>query len=215
MRILLVSVLVWGGLVGAAHAQEDCRSIENDIARLACYDDAFGRGSATTEPSPALSRDDIYLTLQNALRSVYSPPNGLPIVVDSEFLSDQCRLFIGRFSANSQDLTRNLNTIITVDLANLDSVTSGYGGARFQMKRGHTATFNEFSGHVPQMRYDAQRLSMIAGNMFRLFAENGPAGGYQKVEPSVTLEITTPESQVDADTILSGLRDLAAACGAG
>ncbi len=103
--------------------------------------------------------------------------------------------------------------VVTMDVGQLASVGRALDKYRFQMKRGHTLTTNEFWGLEPSMTYDAKALDIIAKNTIFDFTTNGPSGGAMQERPSFDFKMTTKESEIDAPKIVELIEELGASCG--
>ncbi len=76
-------------VVSQAHASQgqECISIENDIARLACFDKAFATVEAKSERTP----EEVFAELSPALTSTYIRSHGRTVVVKAAFDPGNCR----------------------------------------------------------------------------------------------------------------------------
>jgi hypothetical protein len=211
MRSLLFSCL----LVlcsSAAWAQAECVGIENDIARLACFDEAFADGAPSSQDVPDLLPVEAFMNFASLVRSFSEQSNGLPVVIDTEFDDATCRLAIGRSEAGNLSRSMRDITALVFDASRVAAFGQGYQGLNVQMQRGQDLMYlfhRETTGY-----WDSPSLAQDMANYMPWLLSDVDFGNNAAAEflPSAAIEMITAESNVDQDQIMAALGTLIDAC---
>lgn len=196
-----------------AFAQEECVEIENDIARLQCFDQAYeGEASAN-----AMSPEIAFSKFSEIVNSEHESGNSL-LNVGAAARENYCdiALVYARHIRNTMSLKGPVDQgtlrVVLFNAGDIAAVEDGYKTTRLRAKRGATLLgfrhYGEELGGVDNMR-------RLYHAVLDTFPEEGfPIRGGDKYRENVWMDIKliTNESAVDKDKIYEALMDLSRAC---
>lgn len=214
------AVLALVGLTGvfispmSLPAQEQCVGIENDIARLDCFDTAFvalPSSNGTEDP------EKIFEEHVSFLRSQHANQYGAFLQIDAAFDVNTCTYVIARGYANptSNFMNENYTRVdaIAFDAGSLGEVSPDFSrnATKFQMDRGAVAREYTYTANRGVLE---GKLKETSDNILNYMVTQGISSDDPTIPtvPAAWLNISTPESEVDYEKAVESLLTLAGAC---
>ena len=212
-RISLLGSLLIGALFflsAAATAQEECVSIENDISRLQCFDEAFS-GIAPERLSPT----DAFARLSKLIESEYGRWH-----VGAAFHEDSCALMLfSRYNAPQGSWNRDSLRMVVFGAGDVEIETLEFDGGSGMtlygdMSRGAGAHVIELVEGMADEHNLAAGLAMFSfgGGAQALLGFGRLMGSEPQFTRSFYVRAATEESQVDRGRIVNALKDVVKAC---
>ncbi|WP_425084237.1 hypothetical protein [Ruegeria profundi] len=198
----LLALFTFYPTMGQSHG--DCAQIENDIARLSCFDNSHV-SSVQSNVSPMTA----YIEHSNLLYSGWWD-GGRGQIVNSAFDDTNCNYVFGRLDGSlASGFWFNA---IAFNAGEIERINVQGNRTLFTMKRRAELAFHwaESRQTLPDQG-SAERFLAI---MLNTILEDEMRGEAIKLEyaPTQKLSITTPESAVDYDKIKNSLTDLVQTC---